>query len=116
MQQRAALARTLAIGAPLWLMDEPFSALDELTREELSGDLLTIWERFRPTVVWVTHHIPEAVDLADRIVVLTPSPGTVTAVVEVGLTRPRDRTSPGFQDVVRQVRSSLRLARQVVAT
>lgn len=116
MQQRAALARTLAIGAPLWLMDEPFSALDELTREELSTDLLTVWERFRPTVVWVTHHIPEAVDLADRIVVLSPSPGTVNAIVEVGLTRPRDRTAPAFQDVVRQVRSTLKRAQEVVAS
>ncbi|HZD03407.1 MAG TPA: ABC transporter ATP-binding protein, partial [Longimicrobiales bacterium] len=108
MQQRVALARTLAIGAPLWLMDEPFSSLDELTRESLAGELLAIWQRFRPTVVWVTHHIPEAVALADRIVLLTPGPGTMAALVEVDLPRPRDTTSVPFQGIVRQARAVLR--------
>lgn len=108
MQQRVALARTLAIGAPLWLMDEPFSSLDELTRETLADDLLSIWESVRPTVVWVTHHIPEAVALADRIVVLTPRPGRVAGVVAVDLPRPRDATAVSFQEVVRRVRALLR--------
>lgn len=112
MQQRVALARTLAIGAPLWLMDEPFSSLDELTRESLAGELLDIWQRFRPTVVWVTHHIPEAVSLADRIVLLTPGPGTVAGVLEVELPRPRDATSIPFQDVVRRARDILRHSAQ----
>lgn len=76
MQQRAALARTLAAGASLWLMDEPFAALDELTREALGGELLALWQRFRPTVFWVTHHLPEAVRLSDRIVLLSSRPGT----------------------------------------
>lgn len=108
MQQRAALARTLAIGAPLWLMDEPFAALDELTREKLTRELLEIWLSVRPTVVWVTHHIPEAVTIADRIVLLTPLPGTVASIIDVGLDRPRDPTSAPFQDVVREARSVLR--------
>lgn len=108
MQQRVALARTLAIGAPLWLMDEPFSSLDELSRESLAAELLAIWERFRPTVVWVTHHIPEAVTLADRIVLLTPGPGRMAGVLEVDLSRPRDATSIPFQDIVRRARAILR--------
>ncbi|MFP3914284.1 MAG: ABC transporter ATP-binding protein [Actinomycetota bacterium] len=108
MQQRVALARTLAIGAPLWLMDEPFSSLDELTREALAADLLAVWQEVRPTVVWVTHHIPEAVALADRVVVLTPSPGRVAGIVGVDLSRPREPTSGSFQDVVRRVRTLLR--------
>lgn len=108
MQQRVALARTLAIGAPLWLMDEPFSSLDELTRESLAAELLAIWQGLRPTVVWVTHHIPEAVTLADRIVLLTPGPGRMAGILEVDLPRPRDATSIPFQDVVRQARAILR--------
>lgn len=108
MQQRASLARTLAIGAPLWLMDEPFAALDELTREALTDDLLRIWQRLGPTVVWVTHHLPEAVKLADRVVLLTPGPGRVADVVDVDLARPREETSAAFQDVVRRCREVLR--------
>ena len=107
-QQRVALARTLAIGAPLWLMDEPFAALDELTRETLAGDLLTIWREVDTTVVWVTHHIPEAIELSDRVVLLTPGPGSVAAVIDVDLPRPRDVTSAAFQDLVRAARSVLR--------
>ena len=105
MQQRVALARTLAIGAGLWLMDEPFAALDEMTRETLADEVLDLWHRFRPTVVWVTHHLPEAVKLADRVVLLSPRPGTVTADIEVGLPRPRDETAIPFQTVVRQARN-----------
>lgn len=108
MQQRAALARTLAIGAPLWLMDEPFSSLDELTREALATDLLTIREQVRPTIMWVTHHIPEAVVLADRVLVLAGRPGTIAGTVDVDLPRPRDITSEPFQEVVRHVRLLLR--------
>lgn len=107
MQQRAALARTLAIGAPLWLMDEPFAALDELTREQLATDLLALWRQFRPTVVWVTHHLREAVALADRLVLLSPRPAQIAQVLSVPLPRPRDDTSVAFQDVVRQARATL---------
>lgn len=116
MQQRVALARTLAIGAPVWLMDEPFSALDELTREVLADDLLRLWQEFRPTVVWVTHHIPEAVRLADRLVLLSPRPGRVAGLVPVDLPRPRQETSTAFQDVVAKARSCLRLPRPAEMT
>ncbi|KAA3662449.1 MAG: ABC transporter ATP-binding protein [Chloroflexi bacterium] len=108
MQQRVALARTLAIGASLWLMDEPFAALDELTRESLTDELLTLWQQFRPTVLWVTHNLIEAVRLSDRIIVLSPRPGQVVGDVSLSLPRRRDDTSPAFQAVVRQVRSILR--------
>lgn len=110
MQQRVSLARTLAVGAPVWLMDEPFSALDELTRESLADDLIRLWSDFQPTVVWVTHHIPEAVRLADRLVLLTPSPGRIAGVIEVDLPRPRAETSHTVQRTVSQARSVLRLS------
>ena len=108
MQQRVALARSLAIGAPLWLMDEPFAALDELTRENLADDLLEIWTSVRPTVVWVTHHLPEAVKLADQLVLLMPRPGRIAAIIDVDLPRPRDETTGQFQAIVREARSVLR--------
>ncbi len=110
MQQRVALARTLAIGASLWLMDEPFASLDELTREVLTDELLSLWQQFQPTVLWVTHNLAEAVRLSDRVVVLSPRPGRIVGNVVVSLPRPRDDTSSAFQAVVRRVRSSLREA------
>lgn len=108
MQQRVALARTLAVGASLWLMDEPFAALDELTREALSRQLLAIWRQFRPTVLWVTHHLSEAVALSDRMVLLSPRPGTVRGTLDIDLSRPRDDTTPAFQAIVRRARHILR--------
>ncbi|MCA9932301.1 MAG: ABC transporter ATP-binding protein [Ardenticatenaceae bacterium] len=107
MQQRAALARMLAIGASLWLMDEPFAALDELTRESLGGELLALWRQFRPTVLWVTHHLAEAVRLSDRIILLSPRPGMICGDIPVTLPHPRDDTAPAFQDVLRRARSIL---------
>lgn len=107
MQQRVALARTLAVGAPLWLMDEPFAALDEMNRAKLADELLEIWRSIRPTVVWVTHHLAEAVTLADQIVLLTSGPGRVAGIVDVDLERPRDETSPEFQEVIRCAREIL---------
>jgi NitT/TauT family transport system ATP-binding protein len=108
MQQRVALARTLAIGAGLWLMDEPFSALDELTRERLTEELLGLWHRFTPTVLWITHNIAEAARLADRIVVMTPSPGAIRGVVPITIDRPRDETTPEMGTVIRGLRAMLR--------
>ena len=108
MQQRVALARTLATGAPLWLMDEPFAALDELTRETLADEVLALWRRFRPTVLWVTHNIGEAVRLADRVVVMTSRPGRIGAVIEIPLPRPRDETAPEAAALVRELRGLLR--------
>jgi NitT/TauT family transport system ATP-binding protein len=107
MQQRAALARTLATRASLWLMDEPFAALDELTRETLAGELLALWQRFRPTVLWVTHHLSEAVRLSDRIVLLSSRPGTICGEIAVPLPRPRDDTAVEFQALLRQARATL---------
>lgn len=108
MQQRVALARTLVTGAPLWLMDEPFAALDELTREALADDVLALWRRFRPTVLWVTHNIGEAVRLADRVVVMTPRPGRIRAVLDVALPRPRDETAPEAAALIRRLRALLK--------
>ncbi len=108
MQQRVALARTLAIGAAVWLMDEPFAALDELTREALAAEVLQLWQQFQPTVLWITHNLHEAIRLSDRVIVLTPRPGTVAGEVGVPLSHPRDDTSGEFQVILRQVRALLR--------
>jgi len=110
MQQRVALARTLALGANLWLMDEPFAALDELTRENLTTELLHLWRQFRPTVVWVTHHIYEAVRLADRVLVMTPRPGEIAAEVAIDQPRPRDESQPAFQAIVADLRQKLQVS------
>jgi NitT/TauT family transport system ATP-binding protein len=110
MQQRVALARTLAIGASVWLMDEPFAALDELTREALAGELLAIWQQLRPTVIWVTHHLNEAVRLSNRMILLSPRPGHIAGTISIDLPRPRDDTSSAFQAVVRQARQILKQA------
>ncbi|MBN9111677.1 MAG: ABC transporter ATP-binding protein [Pseudonocardia sp.] len=108
MRQRAALARALIRDPAILLMDEPFGALDALTRDEMVTDLADLHAAAGATVVFVTHSIPEAVQLADRVVLLTPRPGRVHAVVDVPLPRPRrDTTEPAFQDVVRQVRDAL---------
>ena len=89
MRQRVAFARALAISPGLLLMDEPLSALDEMTREEMRYELLQLWERQRPTVIFVTHSIPEAVVLSDRVVVLSPRPGEIVDDIVVNLPRPR---------------------------
>jgi NitT/TauT family transport system ATP-binding protein len=91
MKQRVAIARTLAYGPGILLMDEPFGALDAHTRTGLQHELLEIWERDRKTVLFVTHSVEEAVFLSDRVVVLTRSPGRIKAVVDIHLPRPRRR-------------------------
>ncbi|MBN2391409.1 MAG: ABC transporter ATP-binding protein [Anaerolineae bacterium] len=108
MQQRAALARALATGAQLWLMDEPFAALDELTRETLADEVLHLWQTFRPTVLWVTHNIAEAVRMADRVVVMSARPGHILAAIAIMQSRPRDETAPEIAAIIRRLRAVLR--------
>jgi len=111
MQQRAALARALATGAQLWLMDEPFAALDELTRETLTNEVLRLWQTFRPTVLWVTHNIAEAARLADRVIVMSARPGSIQDVVAIAQPRPRDETAPETVAAIRHLRAVLHAGR-----
>jgi NitT/TauT family transport system ATP-binding protein len=96
MQQRVAIARALAYNPGVLLMDEPFAALDALTRDEMQRLLAEVWRKTRKTVVYVTHNVAEAVYLADRVIVMTPHPGRIKAEVQVQLPRPRDPLSVEF--------------------
>jgi NitT/TauT family transport system ATP-binding protein len=109
MQQRVGIARALAIKPEILLMDEPFSALDEFTKEKLHEDLLRIWKKTNKTILFVTHNIQEAVFLSDRVVVLSPHPGRVSTVVDIDLGRPRSldiKNTPRFNEMVIKVRKS----------
>jgi NitT/TauT family transport system ATP-binding protein len=103
MRQRVAIARVLAIDPPMLLMDEPFGALDALTRRNLQDELLRLWSSLKKTIVFVTHGIEEAIYLADRVVVMTYRPGRVKRIVPVALPRPRDTASPEFNALKREV-------------
>ena len=103
MRQRVGIARALTTNPKLLLMDEPFGALDAQTRGIMQAELLRVWDLHRPTVVFVTHSIDEAVYLADRIVVMTPRPGRIRRVIKVDLPRPRDPTTPQFNEYIRAV-------------
>ncbi len=112
MQQRVAIARALSFDPALLLMDEPFGALDEMTRERLNIELLNIWEASGSTIVFVTHSIAEAVFLSTRVVVMSPRPGRIADVIPIDLPRPRSagtREDPHFFELVTQVREALHL-------
>lgn len=109
MQQRVGIARALAIQPAILLMDEPFSALDEFTREKLHEDLLRIWRKTDKTIVFVTHNIAESVFLSDRVCVLSPHPGRLSALIDIDLPRPRTaeiKNTIEFTDYVAKIRGS----------
>ena len=107
MKQRVAIARVLANDAEMVLMDEPFGALDAMTRERLQDELLDIWQRTELTVLFVTHSIEEAIFLADRVVVMEPGPGRIASEHRIELPRPRDVSSPEFNAVRRDLSARL---------
>ncbi|MEO5902070.1 MAG: ABC transporter ATP-binding protein [Ilumatobacteraceae bacterium] len=111
MQQRVSLVRAFALGAPILLMDEPFAALDEITRADMRYLLLELWDRMRSTVVFVTHSVTEAAILSDRVVVMAPRPGRVASERVIDLPRPRHaemEDDPEFHEIVRALRADLR--------
>ena len=111
MQQRVSIARALAFEPALLLMDEPFGALDEMTRERLNLELLAIWQQLGSTVVFVTHSISEAVFLSTRVVVMSPRPGRIAGIVDIDLPYPRTvetREAPRYFELVTEVRELLR--------
>ncbi|MBI5131816.1 MAG: ABC transporter ATP-binding protein [Rhodopseudomonas palustris] len=120
MKQRVAIARVLANDADILLMDEPFGALDALTRSALQEELIELWRTTKLTVIFVTHSVEEAVLLADRVVVMTAGPGRIDCEVEVDLPRPRDVASVEFnalrRDVTRRLTSHIGGSRPVAAT
>ena len=110
MQQRVSIARALSFSPALLLMDEPFGALDEMTRERLNAELLRIWQETGCTVVFVTHSIAEAVFLSTRVVVMSPRPGRITDIIPIDLPQPRTwetREEPRFFELVTQLREAL---------
>ena len=119
MKQRVAIARVLANNASVLLMDEPFGALDALTREQLQNELMQIWARTAVTVIFVTHSVEEAVLLADRVLVMSAGPGRIDSDIRIELGRPRDVSSPEFnairRDIARRLTSPLALASRAQA-
>lgn len=110
MKQRVAIARALAVQPEMLLMDEPFGALDAYTREIMQEELLSIWQKERKTVLFVTHSVEEAVTLSDTVVVMAGRPGTVRNVITVDLARPRRNTDPRFVEIKGRIQSDVRAA------
>jgi NitT/TauT family transport system ATP-binding protein len=106
MRQRVSICRALVHDPPLLLMDEPFGALDALTREQISMDIQRLWMEKRKTALHITHSIPEAVLLADRVVVMSPRPGRIVEIIDIDLPRPRrlDKLPPAFNDYAGRIR------------
>jgi NitT/TauT family transport system ATP-binding protein len=117
MRQRVALARSLAPNPRVLLMDEPFAALDAMTREQLYGDLQKIWQSRRKTIVFVTHNVREAVCLGDRVVLFSPHPGRIREQFTIDLPRPRDINSGGLashaSEITRALKSHMSEAAEV---
>ena len=112
MQQRVALARLLMVGVDVLLLDEPFAAVDQLTRERLNVELLRVHERMSATALLVTHNIQEAILLADRVIVMTPRPGRIADVIDIPFERPRAQemaAEPGFQELVLRAYGGLQI-------
>lgn len=111
MQQRVSIARSLAFDPPILLMDEPFGALDEMTRERMNLELQNIWDRTGTTIIFVTHSIPEAVFLSSRVVMLSPRPGQIADIIDIDLPMPRTnatREDPSYFEQVNKLRDLLR--------
>jgi NitT/TauT family transport system ATP-binding protein len=107
MQQRVAIARALAYNPAVLLMDEPFAALDALTRDDMQRLLADVWRETAKTVIYVTHNVAEAVYLADRVVVMTPHPGRLKSAISIALPRPRDPLSVAFLDYQKRLLGEL---------
>jgi len=112
MRQRVSICRALVHDPPLLLLDEPFGALDALTREQISMDIQHLWMEKRKTALHITHSIPEAVLLADRVVVMSPRPGRVVEILDIDLPRPRrlDKLPPRFNDYAGHIRNLFKSA------
>jgi NitT/TauT family transport system ATP-binding protein len=107
MKQRVALARALAPNPRVLLMDEPFAALDAMTREQLYGDIQGIWEKRRKTILFVTHNVREAASLGDRVVLFSPHPGRIKEEFTIDLPRPRDINSVDVAKYAGQIKNAL---------
>jgi NitT/TauT family transport system ATP-binding protein len=116
MQQRVSLSRALAFHPRVLLMDEPFAALDEITRETMQGELLKIWAHIENTILFITHSISEAVLLSERVVILTARPGRVQEILDIPFPRPRTEAVRGqreFTEIVEYIRGKLRTSEPV---
>ncbi|OIQ60880.1 bicarbonate transport ATP-binding protein CmpD [Moorella thermoacetica] len=112
MQQRVALARALAVDPDVIFMDEPFGALDAITRIKMQEELQRIWQQKKKTIVFVTHDIDEAVYLADRVVLFTSNPGRIKTVISIPISRPRDRSSPDFAALRDQIFTAFQMKQE----